>query len=153
MSKKNIALLCGEKTTKTLAVAQEVIKQLGGEDKVDLIPVETAKGSELGGYNKIIFGSATWHDGELPFFWDEFLPDLERTNLKGKKVAIFGLGNKLYHGENFCDAIGMLATLVEQCGGEVVGETEEFRGLALDYDNDPESVPAKVADWLKRLGW
>lgn len=151
MSKNKIALLCGENTTKTMAVAQEVIKQLGGAEKVDFIPVETARASQLRPYPLLILGSATWFDGELPFFWEEFLPDLERADLKGKRVAIFGLGNKLYHADNFCDAIAMLASIAEGAGATIVGDTDDFRGLALDYDNEPDATEGKVASWLKSL--
>jgi flavodoxin I len=39
-------------------------------------------------YDNLILGVPTWFDGELPNYWDEFVPALEDLDLKGKTVAI-----------------------------------------------------------------
>lgn len=48
----------------------------------------------------MIVGASTWFDGELPTYWDELVPELESLDLKGKKVAIFGLGDQKNYPDN-----------------------------------------------------
>lgn len=36
--------------------------------------------------------------------------------LKGKKVAIFGLGDQIRYPENFADGIGLLAEVLKETG-------------------------------------
>ena len=43
--------------------------------------------------------------------------------LKGKKVAIFGLGDQIRYPENFADGIGLLAEVFEGDGATLVGFT------------------------------
>ncbi len=47
--------------------------------------------------------------------------------LKGKKVAIFGLGDQIRYPENFADGIGLLAEVFE--GMRLLGRFYFFRGL------------------------
>ena len=59
-------------------------------------------------FDGLICGAPTWHTGadseRSGTAWDEFLyGDLTSMDLKGKKVAIFGLGDQAGYGDNFCD--------------------------------------------------
>ena len=59
-------------------------------------------------FDGLICGAPTWHTGadseRSGTAWDEFLyGDLKSMDLKGKKVAIFGLGDQAGYGDNFCD--------------------------------------------------
>ncbi len=47
--------------------------------------------------------------------------DLAGLDLKGKKVAIFGLGDQGGYGDNFCDAMDELKTCFQGSGAEIVG--------------------------------
>ena len=47
--------------------------------------------------------------------------DLATLDLKGKKVAIFGLGDQSGYGDNFCDAMDELKTCFANQGAEIVG--------------------------------
>merc|ERR1711865_71078 len=86
--------------------------------------------------------------------WDEFIHgDLAGLDLKGKKVAIFGLGDQGGYGDNFCDAMDELMTCFKGSGADIVGswstdgydhmesksvDGAKFVGLACDEDNQPE---------------
>ena len=52
-------------------------------------------------HKNMILGVPTWFDGELPNYWDEFVPAIEDLDLKGKTIAIYGLGNQVEYPENF----------------------------------------------------
>merc|ERR1712118_612184 len=81
---------------------------------------------DLPGYDGIICGAPTWNtnaDSERSGAeWDEFLyGDLQGMDLKGKKVAIFGLGDASGYGDNFCDAMDELKSCFTSVGAEVIG--------------------------------
>ena len=94
-----------------------------GEDKIEVVPIEQAWQNDFAAYDCFIVGASTWFDGELPTYWDELLPELRTLDLKGKKVAIFGLGDQIRYPENFADGIGLLAEVFEGDGATLVGFT------------------------------
>ena len=83
-------------------MAEKIQKEFG-EDKIEVVPIEQAWQNDLSAYDCFIVGASTWFDGELPTYWDELLPELRTMKLKGKKVAIFGLGDQIRYPENFAD--------------------------------------------------
>ncbi|SBW06101.1 flavodoxin [uncultured Dysgonomonas sp.] len=162
---KKIGLFYGTSTTKTAAIAKKV-KAAFGEDKIDLIPVEDAWTKDFESYTNIIIGVSTWFDGELPTYWDEVKPELETLKMKGKKIAIFGLGDQVKYPENFVDGIGILAETFEAIGATLVGLTStegytfehsrairdgKFTGLAIDFENQHSKTDKRVKEWVEQL--
>jgi len=162
---KKIGLFYGTSTRKTASVAKKIAEAFG-EDKIDLVPIEKAWQKEFEQYDNLIVGSSTWFDGELPDYWDEMLPQLETMKMKGKKVAIFGLGNQVEYPDNFVDGIGILADVFESAGAQLVGfipnegykfnrsralRGNQFAGLVLDLENEPDKTDQRVQDWVKML--
>ena len=162
---KKIGLFYGGATTKTSVVAFK-IQEAFGENLVELIPVEDANGKTFESYENIIAGASTWFDGELPTYWDEALPEIEASDLKGKKVAIFGLGDQRRYPDNFVDGIGLLADAFINSGATLVGFTasgdykfnqshafrdELFVGLPLDIENQSEKTEKRVLQWVEQL--
>ena len=88
---KKIGLFYGGTTAKTAVVALK-IQEAFTENEVVLIPIEGATRKEFESFDNIIAGTSTWFDGELPTYWDEFMPEIESIDMTGKKVALFGLG-------------------------------------------------------------
>jgi len=162
---KKIGLFYGTSTTKTAAIAKK-IKEAFGSIKIDIIPVEDAWKKDFESYDNIIVGVSTWFDGELPSYWDEVKPELESLDLKGKKIAVFGLGDQIKYPENFVDGIGILAETFESVGAKVIGFTsingykfeksharrgEKFVGLAIDVENQSELTDERVKSWVEQL--
>ena len=85
-----------------------------------MVNVETVTSEQFLSYDNIICGVPTWFDGELPNYWDEFIPDLEDINLNGKTIALFGLGDQKGYPENFLDGVGILAEILETQGARLV---------------------------------
>lgn len=163
---KRIGLFYGTSTTKTATIAKK-IKTAFGESKIDIIPVEDAWKKDFEGYDNIIVGVSTWFDGELPNYWDEVKPELESLNMKGKKVALFGLGDQVKYPENFIDGVGILAETFEMVGAKLVGFTStegykfersralrggKFVGLAIDIENQSKKTDERVKQWVEQLG-
>ena len=69
------------------------------KNKIEVVPIEQAWQNDFAAYDCFIVGASTWFDGELPTYWDELLPELRTMKLKGKKVAIFGLGDQIRYPE------------------------------------------------------
>jgi flavodoxin I len=164
MSKKT-AIVYSFHTQKSKKVAEKIIDAWGKSD-IEVINAEELSKEVFEKYDRFILSVPTWFDGELPNYWDEFVPDLEEMDLKNKKFAIFGLGDQKGYPENFCDAIGILAEIIEACGGEVVGHTStegytfesskaqrgnEFVGLPLDQENQARMTNGRVKNWVEQL--
>ena len=80
--------------TKNSSKVAEKIKKAFGESELETINTEELTEEQFLVYDNLILSVPTWFDGELPNYWDEFVPALEELDLKGKKIAIFGLGDQ-----------------------------------------------------------
>lgn len=161
---KKTGILYSFNTQKTSRAAKLIIEAFG--DGLSEVNVEEATAKEFHSFDNYILGVPTWWDGELPNYWDEFVPDIEELDLKGKTFALYGAGNQKGYPENFVDAIGILGELMESRGGKLVGFTKnegyefersralrgnEFCGLPLDFENQARKVKPKIQEWVKQL--
>lgn len=160
------AIVYSFNSTKT-AKAAEKIKETFGPD-FNIVPINAEELTEelFLSFSKLILGVPTWFDGELPYYWDEFVPALEDLNLKGKTIAIFGLGNQVEYPENFGDAVGIMAELVLSRGAELVGFSSpegykfessralvdgQFCGLILDQETQPRQSKERIEKWVSEI--
>jgi len=164
MSRKT-AIIYSFHTRKSKKVAEKVIEAWGKND-IEAVNAEELDKEVFEKHDNFILSAPTWFDGELPNYWDEFVPDLEEMDLAGKKFAVFGLGDQKEYSENFCDAIGIMSEILEQCGGSVVGHTpvenytfeaskaqqgNKFAGLPLDQENQARLTQDRVNKWVEQL--
>ncbi len=162
---KRIGIFYGKESVKTSKIAQKIIEAFK-DSHIDAVPVEEATSQDFEKYANIIAGASTWFDGELPTYWDETLPETSSANLKGKKVAIFGLGDQVEYPENFLDGIGILAEAFEAAGATVVGLTDpagytfersralrdgKLLGLGIDIENQQGKTKQRIDDWVTQL--
>lgn len=151
---------------KTAKAAEKIIQEFG--DDFNIVPVNAEELTEelFLSFDYLILGVPTWFDGELPNYWDEFVPAMEDLNLKKKTIAIYGLGNQVEYPENFGDAVGIMASIVESRGAKVIGKTSnkgytyegskaevnsEFVGLLLDQETQPRLTKERIAKWVEDL--
>ncbi len=162
---KKTAIIYSFNTTKTGKIAGK-IKEAFNDESLEMVNAEEITSEKFLEYDNLILGVPTWFDGELPNYWDEFSADLEELDLKGKNIAIFGLGDQKKYSENFVDAIGIMAGIVKEIGAKVVGYTstqgydfegskaldgEHFMGLAIDYENQGSKNKERVTQWVEQL--
>jgi flavodoxin I len=162
---KKTGLIYSFNTNKTSLAARKITEDFG-DNKVENVNAETITEKEFLSFDNLILGVPTWFDGELPNYWDEFVPALEELDLKGKTIAIFGNGNQKGYPENFLDAVGIMADLVESRGAKLVGFTpvkgflfesskavrgDHFAGLALDFENHGTQVNSRIKKWVEQL--
>jgi flavodoxin I len=162
---QKIGLFYSFNTNKTSKIAELIVKSFEGAD-IDLVNVEEATGEQFLSYGNIICGVPTWFDGELPNYWDEFVPDLEDMDLTKKNIAIYGLGDQKGYPENFLDGVGILGEILEEQGAHLVGFTstegytfesskavrgDKFIGLAIDFENQGSKNKERVSKWVEQL--
>ncbi len=152
-------------TSNSSKVALKIQEEFG-KDSIDTIDAEQVTEEQFLKYDNLILSVPTWFDGEMPNYWDEFKPSLEDMDLKGKTVAIVGLGDQISYPENFGDAIGIMAQLVENAGAKVVGysSTEgytferskgvkdgNFVGLMIDVENQDNLTDTRIKNWVSEI--
>lgn len=163
---KKIGLFYGSDTGYTEGVANQIVELMGTE-AVDLIDIYQAEKEQFDNYELIIIGLSTWNDGELQSDWDDFYDDFQTIDFSGKTVALFGLGDQHGYGEYFIDGVGILAEVVYENGGQIVGvwptegytyseskaefEPGWFLGLAIDEDNQPDLTKRRVSTWVAQI--
>lgn len=152
-------------TQKSKKVAEKIIEAYG-KDKIEAVNAEDLTSEVFEKNDNFILSTPTWFDGELPNYWDEFVPELEEMDLKKKTFAVFGLGDQKGYPENFCDAIGILVEILEGCGATIVGKIpaegytfessraqrgDMFVGLLLDQENQGRLTNDRVKKWVAQL--
>merc|ERR1712222_284669 len=155
-----VALVYSTTTGNTETVAGYITEATG----LEAVDISDMSAEDIAAADGLICGAPTWHTGadseRSGTAWDEFIyGDLTSIDLKGKKVAIFGLGDQAGYGDNFCDAMDELVTCFKGQGAEVIGswsaegydhmesksiDGEKFVGLPCDEDNQPE-LPRSVS--------
>lgn len=162
---KKTAIVYSFNTKKSGKIAEK-IKAEFNDDAIEMVNAEEISEESFIAYDQMILGVSTWFDGELPNYWDEFVPAIEEMDLKGKKIAIFGLGDQKGYPENFQDGMGLMAEILEEQGAKIVGFTstkgytyersraervDQFVGLSIDMENQSAKTNARIADWVKEL--
>ncbi|CAK2103929.1 flavodoxin FldB [Vibrio sp. 10N.261.46.E12] len=163
-----IGLFYGSTTCYT-EMAAEKIRGIIGEDLVDIHNVKETPLSLMADYDLLLLGISTWDFGEIQEDWNELWEDIATTPMKGKVVALFGLGDQEGYGEWFLDAMGLLHDELKTAGAEFVGfwpnddsyefeaskalteDQSQFVGLALDEDSQYELSDERIASWVEQV--
>ena len=163
---KKVGIFYSFNTSKTSKVAKRIEDAFEGSAEVEMVNVEAITPERFLEFDNLICGAATWFDGELPNYWDEFVPDLMDMDLKGKTIALFGLGDQKGYPENFLDGVGILAEIFEDRGARLVGFTsvegysyessraergDLFCGLAIDYESQAAKSKERILAWVENL--
>lgn len=159
------AIIYSFNSNKTAKAAEKII-EVFGKDKIQVLNAEEITQEEFLSCDNLILGVPTWFDGELPNYWDEFVPALKDLNMKGKTIAIFGLGDQAGYPENFADGIGVMGHLLRDRGAKLVGYTDnekyefessralengKFMGLVLDQENQARLSKGRIEKWVAGL--
>ena len=162
---KNVVIFYGSSTGNTESAAKQIQQKLGTEI-ADIFEVTNAKANDIEKYSNIIFGSSTWGIGDMQDDFDVFLSEIQKANLKGKKVAVFGFGDQDTYADSFVDAIGLIYNALEDKGCEVVGKIPtdgyeydeskaeidgQFVGLPLDEENQSNLSDERITKWVEQL--
>lgn len=169
MSDKKIGLVYGSDTGATEEITHSLVQKCSFWD-IEVRTVKKVYKEEpnfFEGFDFIILGLSTWYDGDLQSDWEDYFEDFKEVDFTGKTVAIFGLGDQLSYEEYFIDGVGMLAEVVLENGGKIIGywptedysfseskallDDDTFYGLALDEDNELELTNDRLDKWIMQL--
>jgi flavodoxin I len=159
-------LFYGTQTGTTEGVATEIQMQLS--DLIDVCKnIYGVQPSELESADFLVLGGSTWGDGELTDDWVDFLPQLDRINLEGKKVALFGLGDQYSYSYNFVSSMKILYDKVIERGAEVIATDNttqgfefdhsealvdgKFVGLVVDEVNESDKTTDRIKKWAAQV--
>jgi flavodoxin I len=117
-------------------------------------------------YDFLVFGIPTWNTGQMQDDWEAWLPNFKTMDMKGKKVAIFGLGDQNGYGYNFLDAVGMLGDAVLERNADLWGMwsvkgyefaeskakvEDHFMGMGVDQEGQKELTSPRITTWVKQI--
>jgi flavodoxin I len=159
--KQPTAIIFGSSLGNTRFVAEKLNALI---PEADLIPVNDVTIELIGKYPNLILGTSTWGVGLLQDEFETFVELLIQQDLKGKTIALFGLGDQQNYPDTFCDGMGKLYELLQGKEVTFIGEWpsdeydfasskalrgENLVGLALDEDNEPDLTNYRVQKWAE----
>lgn len=148
----------------TMGNTENAAKLIAAKIDADIFSVDSFDINQIESYKNIILGSSTWGIGDLQDDWEGFITPLSNAPLKGKTIAIFGLGDAMSYDSSFVDAMGIIYAAVKDKGAKIVGTINtadydfvssravvdgQLVGLALDEDNEHEKTEERVNNWVK----
>ncbi|MFQ5981102.1 MAG: flavodoxin [Candidatus Heimdallarchaeota archaeon] len=153
-------------TTEDVArlIGEELGKAVNSEIAIEDIGLTTSR--QMQKYDYLILGLPTWDDGKMDWDWEWFFPYLDNVDFAGKKVALFGLGDQERYGETFLGALTILYKKLVEKGVEIIGQwptegynntqstaiiNEQFVGLAIDEDTQPDLTEDRVKKWVEQI--
>lgn len=160
---EKVGIFFGSSTGNTESAA-EAIKGLLGN--AELFNVADTKAAKMAEFTNLIIGTSTWGVGDLQDDMEGFVSDMASVDLKGKKVALFGLGDQSSYGDTYCDGMGKVYQALQGKGCDVIGfmptagyefdasvavDGGEFVGLALDADNQGEKTDERIKTWVAKI--
>ncbi len=159
-----IGVFYGSSTGTCEDVAGKIAAKLDGADVLNAADLTA---DSVAVFDVLLLGSSTWGAGELQDDWYDACETLHNLDLKGKKVALFAVGDSACYPDTFCGALAPLYDAVKESGAEVVGQVSadgytfddsegvvdgNFLGLALDEANEPDLTDGRIDAWIKELG-
>lgn len=165
-----IGLFYGPEGGNVERVAKLIAEKIGA-DRIEVHLVKDIEANVVANYSNVIMGISTigkhnWSSDNTGNDWDIFLPKLNGLDLKGKKVALFGLGDHIAYADFFVDALGDLAESIGATGAKMIGQVSDegyeynesrafqdgkFVGLPIDEDFEDDMTEERVDDWLKLI--
>lgn len=159
------AIFYGSSLGNTQFVAEKIHQLL---PEADCCPVNDLTIGDIMKYDNIILGTSTWGVGNLQDDFELFVDLLLSLDLSDKTFALFGLGDQHTYPDTFCNGMGKLYHLLNDKGWKIVGRTsvegydfseseaqvgDEFVGLALDEDNEPDLTDTRIENWVGQLAF
>lgn len=155
-------VIYGSTTGTTEEVAQKIAEKLNAE----AVNVADVTEDQIAEADNLVLGSSTWGAGELQDDWYDGIDKLKSADLKGKTIAIFGVGDSASYSDTFCGSMAGLYNAVKDSGAKIVGAVStdgytfddsesvvngKFVGLALDEENESDKTDERIDNWVKAI--
>lgn len=171
-----IGVFFGTETGTTRLVAKKLQKKLGDALSDKPINVNRITPAEMLQYDALILGTPSYGEGEIPGNgisgcfepnWAEFLAKFDTPpDLRGKRIAFFGLGAQERYSERFCSSLFALYQVFKAWGAEIVGDWPtdgytfaqsaavvegRFVGLVIDQRTQGMFTDERIEAWLAQV--
>jgi flavodoxin I len=149
------------------------IKSRFKDEDIDIVDLSKVHAKHLFYYDNIILGSSTvgadhWEDATDDNKWYKLFHEMDedKVDLMEKNIALYGLGDQIAYPNNFVDGMERVYSHISKHNINLIGEWQnegytfnhsealhdnKFRGLAIDLDNEEESMNEKVDKWVEIL--
>ncbi len=158
-----IGILYGSSLGNTQFVAEKIHQYL---PQAECLAVNDLRASKIESFDFMILGTSTWGIGNLQDDFEMFVDLLLSLDLTEKTFALFGLGDQQTYPDSFCNGMGKLYRLLKNKDCKIIGSwpaedydfsesealiDDNFVGLALDEDNEPDLTDGRIKGWVELL--
>ena len=172
---QQIGIFFGTETGTTRLVAKKIQARLGDAIAAKPVNVNRIEPAQLLAYDALILGTPSYGAGQIPGHsagclesnWEEFLARMPAdVSLRGKRIALFGLGAQERYAERFASSLRRLYDVLQGWGAEIVGAwpTEgysfeqsasvvdgRFVGLVIDQRTQGMLTDARLDAWVDQV--
>jgi flavodoxin I len=166
---QRVGLFYGSTTGITEYIAQQIEDawHAAGMEAVEALNIGHVKDiALLVEFDALILGIPTWNIGQLQDDWEILLPQLDKLDFTGKKIAMFGIGDQYGYPDNFLDAVGILGSKFRERGAQLVGywydehyefsastafADGKFMGLGIDEENQSRLTHERIERWVAQI--
>lgn len=169
-----IGIFFGTDSGTTRLIAKKIAKALGSELTDKPLNINRTCIDDMLHYPVLILGTPSYGEGILPGrstgvsagSWEEFLPQFENTDLSGKVIALYGLGDQEKYSKHFADALILLYSALKKQGATIIGEwstdgydfehsksvvDNKFVGLIIDNGYQSLLTEGRINEWLHQI--
>merc|ERR1712014_176305 len=161
-----VGLLYATQTGNCETVAGYIASEAG----VEAADIGDYSAEDLAEFDGLIVGCPTWNTDADEYrsgtAWYYVIDDIKGTDLSGKTVAVFGVGDQEGYGDNFTDGIEELHETFKAAGAKMVGYVDagsynhsssksvrgdKFLGCPFDEDNQSDLSQDRAKEWVAQL--
>lgn len=170
-----IGIFFGTETGTTRLIAKKIHARLGDALADKPLNVNRIEPAALLKYDALILGTPSYGVGAMPgrsagcleANWEEFLAKMPPdASLRGKRIALFGLGAQERYAERFASSLRRLHDVLADLGAELIGQWSiegytfehsasvvdgRFVGLVIDQRTQGMHTEARLDAWVAQV--
>jgi len=137
------AIIYGSVTGLTEEIAFTLAKELENKYEVSLINALDSVPEDIKGADLILLGSSTWGVGQLQMDMIPVNDFIQKTDLKSKRAAAFGVGDSEF--KKYAYAVTILEKSLKSAGAQLIQ-----KGYRCDRFFD-DAAKAALKEWAAKL--
>lgn len=153
---KKIIIYFASYSSNTDVATEVLLNKLSASDEVSVIrkKISDFDVNEVDDYDLIILASPSWFvDGKQGQPHEDFFALLNSEEvewIKGKRFAVFGLGDKTYR--EFCGCVDVLESFVNENGGEILLDSIKLNNYLFSAEFSDKLIVDWVIELFEKLG-
>lgn len=135
---RKVSIIYGSTTGNTEMLANQIKDGLNN-DEVKVVNVTEVTTDDVANAELVLLGSSTWGYGDIQDDFLDYYEKMDASLFQGKKVAVFGCGDKTSFEDVFCEAVTLIEEKARAIGAEIIADNLKVDGM-LDENMDAISV-------------